>query len=179
MLRTTLYETDEATCRVCRGSEVDVSEEPDVKIAGVEPDLTQEEYMILFNRSVREGEELTYHLPAVKDLTPEELVDHVNLLTKFSTRIRIAKQAVKVTLEAKRIHLTKEHKDALKVRDMQYKPKPAPTEEKTSKPRRAAGTAKSLDAIDTIMKLMGCTREQAERRLAKAAAKLEAQEEQS
>lgn len=176
MLKSTLFETEYVDCPACLGKEPEEVSEPEVKIAGNEPDLTQEEYTTLFNRVVTEGEELGYHLPAVRDLTPEELVDHINLLTKFSTRIRVAKQAIKVTLETKRITLSKEQRDALRVRDMQYKPKPAPSPDK--KPRRAAGTAKKADAIEQIMDLLGLTREQAEARLAKVQAKLESQEEQ-
>jgi len=176
MLRSTLFESTYVTCPVClgKGDEVD---ETEVRLSGAEPDLSTEEYMSIFNRMVNDGEELGYHLPAVKEMTPEELVDHVNLLSRFSTRIRIAKQAAKITLEAKRIHLDGQQREALKLRDMQYKPKPAATT--SSSPRRKAGTAKVEDAVEGIMRLMGCTREQAEKRLAKAKAVSEASDEKS
>lgn len=153
----------------------DKADEP-IKLQGSEPDLSTEEYMMVFNRCVNEGEELSYYLPAVKGMTPEELVDHVNLLSKFSARIRIAKQATKVTLEAKRIHLSKDQREALRVRDMQYKPKPAPSEDTVKRTRRASGTAKSEDAIETMMRLLNITREVAETRLAKAKARLSEEE---
>jgi len=169
MLRSTLYEAAEVSCPVCLGGD-EVTEESEVRLSGAEPDLSTEEYMTIFNRMVNDGEELGYHLPAVKDMTPEELVDHVNLLSRFSSRIRIAKQAAKVTLEAKRIHLDGKQREALKLRDMQYKPKPAPSPDSSKTPRRKAGTAKTIDAIEGIMRLMGCTREQAEKRLEKVTA---------
>lgn len=154
-----------------------MTEGNEVKVSGAEPDLSTEEYIMIFNRVVNEGEELGYHLPAVKDLTPEELVDHVNLLSRFSTRIRIAKQATKITLEAKCIHIDGKQREALKLRDMQYKPKPAASTAPT--PRRKAGTAKVEDAVEGIMRLMGCTREVAEKRLAKAKAVASSEEEKS
>lgn len=155
-----------------------MTEGNEVKVSGAEPDLSTEEYMMIFNRVVNEGEELGYHLPAVKDLTPEELVDHVNLLSRFATRIRIAKQATKITLEAKCIHIDGKQREALKLRDMQYKPKPTASTT-SSTPRRKAGTAKVEDAVEGIMRLMGCTREQAEKRLAKAKTISESEEEKS
>jgi hypothetical protein len=152
-------------------------EKDTVSLSGNEPELSSEEYMKLFNRAVNEGEELSYHLPAVKDLTPEELVDHVNLINKFAVRIRVAKQAVKKTLEERRITLSKDHREALRLRDMQYKPKPVAVEGQAPKKRRAAGTAKKSDAIENIMNLLGLTREQAEAKLERIAAKLNAQDE--
>ena len=151
--------------------------DPEVRMSGSEPDLSNDEYMTIFNRLVNDGEELSYHLPAVKDLSPEELVDHVNLLSKFSVRIRVAKQATKITLEQKRIHLGKEQRDALKLRDQQYKPKPVPKE--GAAPRRARGTAKTEDAIETMARLLGVSREVAEKRMAKAKATIESSEEKS
>ena len=151
-------------------------EKDNVSLSGLEPDLTTEEYMKLFNRAVMDGEELTYHLPAVKDLTPEQLVDHVNLINKFAVRIRIAKQAVKKTLEERRITLTNEQKEALRLRDMQYKPKPAAVEGKEPRKRRVAGTAKKEDAIESIARLFGLTPEQAQKRLERLAAKAEGED---
>lgn len=150
----------------------------DVSLSGHEPELSNEEYMQLFNRAVNDGEELSYHLPAVKLLTPEELVDHVNLINKFAIRIRVAKQAVKKTLEERRITLDKEHRDALKIRDMQYKPKPVVKEgDAAPKKRRAAGTAKKEDLIESMAKLFGITPEQAAKRLAKQKAAADSEEE--
>lgn len=168
----------QALCEDCQKAREEGKQDPPPKVSGDSPDLSTEEYVKVFNKIVNEGEELGYHLPAVKDLTPEELVDHINLLSKFATRVRVAKQAAKVTLEAKRIHLSKEEKEALKIRDMQYKPAKQVTESTAKKPRRASGTAKYEDAIDGMMKLMGLTREQAEKRLAKASALLETSEEE-
>lgn len=164
-----LYPTEEA-----------VEKSEDARLSGQEPELSTEEYMQLFNRAVNEGEELSYHLPAVKSLTPEELVDHVNLINRFAVRIRVAKQAVKKTLEERRITLDKEHRDALKVRDMQYKPKPAPSADGAApRKRRAAGTAKKEDLIESMAKLFGITPEQAAKRLAKQKAAVDSEEEQS
>lgn len=168
VLRSRMYETTYVECQVCLGREDVDLEQDGIRISGAEPDLTEQEYRELFLRITDQGEELSYHLPAVKDLSPEELVDHVNLLTKFSIRVRIAKQTARVQLDAKRITLSEEHKKALKLRDMQYKPKPAPSEEKAPRAKRAAGTAKVEDAVENIMRIMGLTREQAEKRLAKA-----------
>jgi hypothetical protein len=152
-------------------------EKENVSISGNEPELSTEEYMMLFNRAVMEGEELSYHLPAVKDLTPEELVDHVNLINKFAIRIRVAKQAVKKTLEERRITLDKEQREALRLRDMQYKPKPVATEGEAPRKRRAAGTAKKEDLIESMARLFGITPEQAAKRLAKQKAAADSEEE--
>jgi hypothetical protein len=157
------------SCVSCNVAITEANMPDDVKMSGAEPELTEEEYAALFNRSVREGMEMTYTLPATKDLSPEALVDHVNLLSAFALRVRIAKQAAKVTLEQKRIHLDKEQREALRLRDMQYKPVVRPKEDddsKVTKPRRAAGTAKKDDAITQIMKLMGMSRDAAEKFLA-------------
>ena len=150
-----------------------MGEEP-VKMSGPEPDLTTDEYMELFNRSVHEGVELKYFLPAVKDLSPEDLVDHINKIHKFSLRIRVIKQSTKRTLEEKKIHLSEKHRKELHLRDMQYKPAPIPKEGKAPRKR---GTAKKEDAIETMMRLFGIDREKAEKRLARAQAKVEATEE--
>jgi len=167
LLESVLYASEYANCPVCLGEDMS---DTDVKVSGMEPELSTEEYMVIFNRVVNEGEELGYHLPAVKDLSPEELVDHVNLLAKFATRIRVAKQAAKITLEQKRINLNKEQRDALKLRDMQYKPKPVPKEGEEPRKPRKAGTAKPQDAVEMMMSVLGISREKAEKKLLKLAA---------
>ena len=158
------------SCLVCRTPEVDLVNEESVTMSGEEPDLTTEEFMELFNRSVNDGIELKYYLPATKDLSPEDLVDHINKIHKFSLRIRVVKTSAIKTLNERKITLSEKHRKELHVRDMQYKPKPIPKE---SKAPRKRGTAKAEDAIGTMMRLLGVDRETAEKRLARATKKLE------
>ena len=172
-----VQETGAVTCRVCREPEVDLMGEADVKISGPEPDLTTEEYMHLFNRAVNDGDKLEYYLPAIKDLTPEELVDHINMINKFYLRVKVVKHAAKKMLEERKITLSKDHRDRLRLQDMAYKPKPVPKEGKAAKTPRKRGTAKQQDAIEMMMNLLGISREKAEAKLARAEKKAEAAEE--
>lgn len=165
-----VQESVTVTCRVCNEPEVDLMSDDTVKMSGQEPDLTTEEFMTLFNRAVHEGVELKYYLPAVKDLTPEDLVDHINKIHKFSLRIRVVKTSAIKTLNERKIHLSATKREELRIRDMQYKPKPAPKEGKAPRKR---GTAKKEDAIETMMRILGVDRTTAEKRLARAQKKLE------
>ncbi|KKL57222.1 hypothetical protein LCGC14_2237540 [marine sediment metagenome] len=166
-----VQETSTVSCRVCYGQEMDLVNEESVTMSGQEPDLTTEEFMELFNRSVNDGIELKYYLPATKDLSPEDLVDHINKIHKFSLRIRVVKTSAIKTLNERKITLSEKHRKELHVRDMQYKPPPASREGKTPRKR---GTAKAEDAIGTMMRLLGVDRPTAEKRLARAQKKIEA-----
>ena len=172
--KTLIVEVSEAACRVClTPTEGEIMSDAEVKISGPEPDLTTEEYMKVFNRAVNEGDKLEYYLPAIKDLTPEELVDHINMVNKFSLRVKVVKQAAKAMLEERKITLSKDHRDRLRLQDMAYKPKPVPKEGVTKTPRKR-GTAKQQDAIEMMMNLLGISREKAEVKLARAEKKVEA-----
>jgi len=138
-----------------------------VKLSGPEADLSEEEYKKLFTRVVTEGSEIGFHYPAVKDMTPEQLVDHMEHLRQCSIHIRVSSQAAKITLEQKKIHLSKEEREALRQRDLAYKPKKPTVEGATPRKARARGTAKTEDAIEMMMNLYGWTREKAEAKMKK------------
>lgn len=153
-------------CKICLTGGEEVMQDG-VRVSGNEPDLSEEEYKKLFTREVTDGGGLEFHYPAVKDMTPEQLVDHIEMLRQSMLRIRIASQAAKITLEERKIHLGKEEREALRLRDLSYKPKKVEDPEKAARAPRKKGTAKTEDAIELMMKLYGITREKAESKLRK------------
>jgi len=159
---------DLPTCGGCQGKLGNAMEDG-LKVSGQEPDLTPEEYMKLFVRSAN----------VVVKMDPETLVDHIERLRQASIRIKVATQAAKKTLEERRITLKKEQRDALKLREMSYKPKATPKEVDPSAPKKARkspGTGLGADAIETVMKMYGITREKAEKRMKKIEDRLAAAE---
>jgi hypothetical protein len=175
----TIVEPNHPTCPACLGFLGDIFLEEEVKsnepeqakvqiinLIGDKAELGEEDYKVLYNRAVMEGEKFDYYLPAVKDLTPEQLVDHINALSSLIPRIKVAAQAAKVTLEDRKISLNNEQREMLRLRDAQYKPKKQEDPNKPKKvagPRRKAGTAKSDDAAELMARLLGVSKEEAQK----------------
>lgn len=137
-----------------------------LRMSGVDTDLTEEEYKNIFTRFVKEGGEVAYHFKSIAEMTAEEIVDHMEFLRQASMRIKISSQAAKVTLESKKIHLSQEEREALRLRDLAYKPKKQDSPEKPKRAKKAS-SGTNMDPIEFMMKMLGLTREQAEKRLAK------------
>ncbi len=127
-----------------------------LRLSGDSSELSEEEYKKVYCRAVNDGDKLDFYLKAIKDQTPEELVDTIGQLSQFMLRVKVVKQAAKITLEDRKITLSTEQRELLRLRDQQYKPKKVEEKKETSRaPRRKSGTAKSEDAAQMMANLLG------------------------
>ncbi len=137
-----------------------------LKISGVENDISEEDYKKVYCRAVNDGDKIDFYLKPIKDQTPEELVDTIGNLTKFMIQVKVIKQAAKITLEDRKITLSSEQRELLRLRDQQYKPKKVEDPNKPKKvsaPRRKVGTAKLEDAAQMMANLLGISLEDAKK----------------
>lgn len=143
----------------------------DVKLSGLEPEMTEEEYRRLFNLARTSLDVTTELQPEIEgarktgksfaDMTMEEKTDHIEFLSRCMRKIKIFKNSAALAKQEALMALSEEERVKVRDYDKKYKPKPrtAENEEKRSPAERKAMSPEEK-FIEMLTKSLG-SREQA------------------
>lgn len=138
----------------------------DVKLSGLEPEMTEEEYRRLFNLARTSKDISTEIIPVVADLTKtgksfaemtmEEKTDHIEFLSRCMRKIKIFKNSAALAKQEALMALSEEERAKVRDYDRKYKPKPrtAENEEKRSPAERKAMSPEEK-LIEMLAKQLG------------------------
>lgn len=139
----------------------------DVKLSGVEADMTEEEYRRLFNlarTSTNLVEEIATELEGISKtgknfstMTMEEKTDHIEFLNRCMRKVKIFKSSAQLAKQEELMELSESERARVKEYDKKYKPKPrvADSTEKSSSGERKAPQSAQDKFLDMLAKQLG------------------------
>lgn len=139
----------------------------DVKLSGLEPEMTEEEYRRLFNLARTSTDlivELGTDIEAIRktgksfsDMTMEEKTDHIEFLNRCMRKVKIFKNSASLAKQEAMMEMSESERAKVKDYDRKYKPKPrtAENEEKRSTGERKAPQSAEEKMIDGLTKMLG------------------------
>lgn len=146
----------------------------DVKLSGLEPEMTEDEYRRLFNLARTSPDliaEIQADIDAVKktgksfaEMTMEEKTDHIEFLSRMMRKVKIFKNSASLAKQEALMELGEVERARVKEYDKKYKVKPRvdETTEKRSSGERKAPQSPEEKLIDMLAKQLG-SREAAEK----------------
>lgn len=134
----------------------------DVKLSGLEPEMTEEEYRRLFNLARVSKDISTEIIPIVADLTKtgksfadmtmEEKTDHIEFLSRCMRKIKIFKNSAALAKQEALMALSEEERAKVRDYDKKYKPKARTTEEGDVK--RSPAERKSMSPEEKLIEML-------------------------
>ena len=133
----------------------------DVKLSGLEPEMTEEEYRRLFNLARTSADIATEILPDVSlltrtgknfsDMTMEEKTDHIEFLNRCMRKIKIFKNSASLAKQEAMMEMSEAERDKVRAYDKKYKPKPATTE---GGPKRSPSERKTMSPEERLVEML-------------------------
>jgi hypothetical protein len=148
--------------------------EEDVKLSGLEPEMTEEEYRRLFNLARTSKDlisELQTELDSIRktgksfaEMTMEEKTDHIEFLNRAMRKVKIFKNSSALAKQEALMELSETERARVREYDRKYKPKPRVGEgtEKRSSGERKAPMSAEDKLLEMLAKQLG-SREAAEK----------------
>ena len=139
----------------------------DVKLSGLEPEMTEEEYRRLFNLARTSADltsELVVDIEAIKstgksfsDMTIEEKTDHIEFLNRCMRKVKIFKNSASLAKQETLMELSETERAKSREYDKKYKPKArtAENEEKRSSGERKPPMSAEDKLIELLAKQLG------------------------
>jgi hypothetical protein len=139
----------------------------DVKLSGLEPEMTEEDYRRLFNLARTSTDLIAEIKPdldgvtrtgkSFSDMTMEEKSDHIEFLGRCMRKIKVFKSSAALAKQEAMMSLSEDEREKVRAHDRKYKPKPhvdGSLEKRSAGERKAPQTAEEK-LIDMLAKNLG------------------------